>query len=93
MLFDGEDEESMCKEDNIRQLIRNHIGDAVDELEIIRISAYTHNSRVANRFIQGRIILIGDAAHITPPWAGQGLNSGIRDVGNIAWKLAAVLKN
>ncbi|KEC83338.1 MULTISPECIES: bifunctional 3-(3-hydroxy-phenyl)propionate/3-hydroxycinnamic acid hydroxylase [Acinetobacter] len=93
MLFDGEDEESMCKEDNIRQLIRNHIGDAVDELEIIRIRAYTHNSRVANRFIQGRIILIGDAAHITPPWAGQGLNSGIRDVGNIAWKLAAVLKN
>ncbi len=92
MLFEGEDEESMCKEDNIRQLIRNHIGDAVDELEIIRIRAYTHNSRVANRFVDGRVILIGDAAHITPPWAGQGLNSGIRDVGNIAWKLAAVLK-
>ncbi len=92
MLFDGEDEEVMCQEANIRELIRNHIGDDVDKLDIIRIRAYTHNSRVASRFVQGRVILIGDAAHITPPWAGQGLNSGIRDVGNIAWKLAAVLK-
>lgn len=92
MLFEGEDEETMCQEANIRELIRNHIGDDVDQLDIIRIRAYTHNSRVANRFVERRVILIGDAAHITPPWAGQGLNSGIRDVGNIAWKLAAVLK-
>lgn len=92
MLFDGEDEEIMCQESNIRELIRSHIGDEVDKLDIIRIRAYTHNSRVASRFVEGRVILIGDAAHITPPWAGQGLNSGIRDVGNIAWKLAAVLK-
>ncbi|MEN8281846.1 bifunctional 3-(3-hydroxy-phenyl)propionate/3-hydroxycinnamic acid hydroxylase [Acinetobacter gerneri] len=92
MLFEGEDEEQMCQEENIRKLIRTHIGDDVDQLNIIRIRAYTHNSRVANRFIEGRVALIGDAAHITPPWAGQGLNSGIRDVGNIAWKLAAVIK-
>ena len=92
MLFDGEDESVMCQEQNIRELIRNHIGDDVDKLDIIRIRAYTHNSRVANRFVDGRVVLIGDAAHITPPWAGQGLNSGIRDVGNVAWKLAAVLK-
>ena len=92
MLFEGEDEEQMCQEGNIRQLIRKHIGEEVDKLEIIRIRAYTHNSRVATRFVEGRVVLIGDAAHITPPWAGQGLNSGIRDVGNIAWKLAAVLK-
>lgn len=92
MLFDGEDEAVMCREENIRELIRNHIGDDVDKLDIIRIRAYTHNSRVANRFVDGRVVLVGDAAHITPPWAGQGLNSGIRDVGNIAWKLAAVLK-
>lgn len=92
MLFDGEDEAVMCQEDNIRELIRGHIGDDVDKLNIIRIRAYTHNSRVADRFVENRVVLIGDAAHITPPWAGQGLNSGLRDVGNVGWKLAAILK-
>ena len=92
MLMEHEDEEKMCEEPNIRALIRSHIGDAVDQLDIIRIRAYTHNSRVAERFVQGRVALIGDAAHITPPWAGQGLNSGLRDVVNVCWKVAAIVK-
>ncbi|WP_277374082.1 bifunctional 3-(3-hydroxy-phenyl)propionate/3-hydroxycinnamic acid hydroxylase [Pseudomonas sp. AA-38] len=92
MLLEGESEEAMCEEGNIRRLIRGHIGEAVDQLDIVRIRAYTHNSRVAERFVSGRVALIGDAAHITPPWAGQGLNSGLRDVANLCWKLAAVLK-
>lgn len=92
MLHPGEDEEKMCEEGTIRGLIRNHIGDDVDDLEIVRIRAYTHNSRVASTFVKGRMLLCGDAAHITPPWAGQGLNSGLRDVVNIGWKVAAVVK-
>ncbi|KAB0548644.1 bifunctional 3-(3-hydroxy-phenyl)propionate/3-hydroxycinnamic acid hydroxylase [Pseudomonas argentinensis] len=92
MLKEGEDEAKMCEEATIRRLIRGHIGDAVDALEIVRIRAYTHNSRVAARFVEGRVALVGDAAHISPPWAGQGLNSGLRDVANLAWKLVAVLK-
>lgn len=92
MLLEGESEETMCEEKNIRELIRGHIGDAVDELEIVRIRAYTHNSRVAERFVEGRAVLIGDAAHISPPWAGQGLNSGLRDVVNVCWKIAAILQ-
>ena len=92
MLHPGEDEEKMCDEQVIRGLIRKHIGDAVDKLDIVRIRAYTHNSRVAETFIKGRVLLCGDAAHITPPWAGQGLNSGLRDVVNIGWKIAAVIK-
>lgn len=92
MLFEHENEEQMCEEGNIRRLIRGHIGQAVDSLEIIRIRAYTHNSRVADRFVEGRVALIGDAAHITPPWAGQGLNSGLRDVVNLCWKVAAAVK-
>lgn len=92
MLLEGEDETRMCEETTIRDLIRGHIGDAVDQLEIIRIRAYTHNSRVAARFVQGRVALVGDAAHISPPWAGQGLNSGLRDVANVTWKLAAILQ-
>lgn len=92
MLKEGEDEQRMCEESTIRGLIRGHIGDAVDELQIVRIRAYTHNSRVAARFVEGRVALVGDAAHISPPWAGQGLNSGLRDVANLVWKIAAVLK-
>jgi 3-(3-hydroxy-phenyl)propionate hydroxylase len=82
----------MCDEATIRELIRGHIGAAVDQLNIIRIRAYTHHSRVAARFVQGRVALVGDAAHISPPWAGQGLNSGLRDVANVAWKLAAIIQ-
>jgi 3-(3-hydroxy-phenyl)propionate hydroxylase len=92
MLHAGENEEQMCEEPRIRAMIRRHIGDAVDELDIVRIRAYTHNSRVASSFVKGRVMLCGDAAHITPPWAGQGLNSGLRDVVNIGWKIAAVVK-
>ncbi|GGO85411.1 3-(3-hydroxy-phenyl)propionate/3-hydroxycinnamic acid hydroxylase [Marinobacterium nitratireducens] len=92
MLHPGEDEQKMCEEEVIRGLIRNHIGAMVDELEIVRIRAYTHNSRVADTFVKGRVLLCGDAAHISPPWAGQGLNSGLRDVVNIGWKVAAVIK-
>tara|TARA_Y100001951_G_scaffold101807_1_gene107373 strand:+ start:75791 stop:77395 length:1605 start_codon:yes stop_codon:yes gene_type:complete len=92
MLKSGEDEGKMCEETTIRNLIRGHIGDAVDDLDIVRIRAYTHNSRVAARFVDGRVALVGDAAHISPPWAGQGLNSGLRDVANLAWKLVAVLQ-
>ncbi|WP_417691825.1 bifunctional 3-(3-hydroxy-phenyl)propionate/3-hydroxycinnamic acid hydroxylase [Pseudomonas sp.] len=92
MLLEGEDETRMCEEGTIRNLIRGHIGDAVDQLEIIRIRAYTHNSRVAARFVEGRVALVGDAAHISPPWAGQGLNSGLRDVANVAWKIAAIIQ-
>ncbi|WP_312936804.1 bifunctional 3-(3-hydroxy-phenyl)propionate/3-hydroxycinnamic acid hydroxylase [Pseudomonas sp.] len=92
MLLEGENETAMCEEATIRRLIHGHIGDAVDELEIVRIRAYTHNSRVAQRFVEGRAVLIGDAAHISPPWAGQGLNSGLRDVANVCWKLAAIVQ-
>ncbi len=92
MLLDNENEEQMCEKHNVRELIRSHIGEAADKLDIVRIRAYTHNSRVAERFVDGRVALIGDAAHITPPWAGQGLNSGLRDVANISWKLAAAIK-
>jgi 3-(3-hydroxy-phenyl)propionate hydroxylase len=47
---------------------------------------------MADRWRDGGIFLVGDAAHLSPPFAGQGMNSGIRDAHNLAWKLAAVIQ-
>ena len=55
-------------------------------------STYRVHHRVANRFRRGRSFLVGDAAHIHSPVGGQGMNTGIGDATNLAWKLAAVLK-
>ena len=55
-------------------------------------STYRVHHRVADRFRQGRAFLLGDAAHIHSPVGGQGMNTGIGDAVNLAWKLAAVLR-
>jgi 3-(3-hydroxy-phenyl)propionate hydroxylase len=58
---------------------------------VLRSRVYLHHSRTADRFQDRRVFLAGDAAHLQPPFFGQGMNSGIRDATNLAWKLAAVL--
>lgn len=65
----------------------------LDKLEITRIAKYAHNSLVARKWKAGRIFLAGDAAHMMPPSAGQGLCSGVRDAVNLAWKLETVIKD
>jgi 2-polyprenyl-6-methoxyphenol hydroxylase-like FAD-dependent oxidoreductase len=55
-------------------------------------STYHVHHRVADRFRHGRAFLLGDAAHIHSPVGGQGMNTGIADAANLAWKLAAVLR-
>ncbi|MBR9764710.1 MAG: bifunctional 3-(3-hydroxy-phenyl)propionate/3-hydroxycinnamic acid hydroxylase [Rhodobacteraceae bacterium] len=57
--------------------------------DIIRRTVYTFHARMAEQFRAGRILLMGDAAHLTPPFAGQGMNAGLRDAQNVAWKVAA----
>jgi 3-(3-hydroxy-phenyl)propionate hydroxylase len=59
--------------------------------QVERAVIYRFHALVADRWQQGRVFLLGDAAHMMPPFAGQGLNSGIRDVANLCWKLAEVL--
>lgn len=64
-------------------------------LEIRRVnwfSTYRVHHRVADRYRQGRAFLLGDAAHVHSPAGGQGMNTGIGDAVNLAWKLAAVLR-
>jgi putative polyketide hydroxylase len=58
---------------------------------ILAIAPWTASAHVAERYRHGRVFLAGDAAHEMPPTGGFGLNTGVQDVHNLAWKLAAVL--
>ena len=91
-LFDGEDEAGLITPAALGQLLRPWTGRTdLDGLEIIRTATYTFRARLASRFQTGRVFLLGDAAHLTPPFIGQGLAAGLRDADNLAWKLAYVL--
>lgn len=92
MVFAHEDEDELSSDASVRRLLSPHVVDA-SKLEIVRARIYTHHSRVADRFVVGRAMLAGDAAHLSPPWIGQGLNIGLRDAGNLAWKLALLVRH
>lgn len=57
--------------------------------DVSRAAVYSFEAKLAARWQEGRAFLLGDAAHLTPPFAGQGMNTGIRDAHNLAWKIAA----
>ncbi|MBL0419655.1 bifunctional 3-(3-hydroxy-phenyl)propionate/3-hydroxycinnamic acid hydroxylase [Ramlibacter sp. AW1] len=91
MLHPGEEPGQALDEGRLRAWIRQR-EPADADLPIARKVVYTFHARMAERWRAGRVLLAGDAAHLTPPFAGQGMNSGIRDAANLAWKLAAVAK-
>lgn len=74
--------------------VSGHIADRLhlSAEKVLWFSTYRVHHRVAESFRQGRVFLLGDAAHIHSPVGGQGMNTGIGDAVNLAWKLAAVLR-
>jgi putative polyketide hydroxylase len=74
------------------ELVRTAAGVADLDVKILGVVPWTASARVAERYRVGRIFLAGDAAHEMPPTGGLGMNTGVQDVHNLAWKLACVLR-
>lgn len=90
MLHPGEDAKAMERPESVRRLLAPWCD--VERIRIERTAVYRFHAREARSFSSGRCFLAGDAAHVTPPFAGQGLVAGLRDVANLAWKLAGVVR-
>jgi 2-polyprenyl-6-methoxyphenol hydroxylase-like FAD-dependent oxidoreductase len=76
--------------DDVRQRAIASLGMSVRAVHWF--STYRVHHRIASRYRRGRAFLLGDAAHVHSPAGGQGMNTGIGDAANLAWKLAAVLR-
>ncbi len=86
-----ESEKDFATREQLWRLL-NSLGVTDDMVEIHQHAFYKHHVRHAEKWRVGRVFLLGDAAHLMPPWAGQGMQSGIRDAFNLGWKLHEVLK-
>jgi 3-(3-hydroxy-phenyl)propionate hydroxylase len=92
-LTDGESAADYGTVHQLRPLLRPWLRGTPDErLTLLRVTDYTFRARLADRWRDGRVLLLGDAAHLTPPFVGQGMGAGLRDAANLSWKLAGVLR-
>jgi 2,4-dichlorophenol 6-monooxygenase len=79
-------------EASCRALVEAAVGTLPPDLDIRLVRPWALEAKLAARYRQGRIFLAGDAAHSFPPTGGLGLNTGVQDAHNLAWKLAAVIE-
>ena len=87
MLLPGEEAAQVTTPEAIQSLIAPFRRIAAEDIR--RAAVYVAHSRVALNYRVGHVLLAGDSAHMMPPFAGQALNAGVRDVANLSWKLAA----
>lgn len=90
-LREGESEADFTTEDQVWPLLED-LGVTRDDVEIHQHAFYHHHERMAERWREGRVFLLGDAGHLMPPWAGAGMQSGMRDAYDISWKIARLLE-
>ncbi len=89
-LKDDEADDQVTREERIWSFLSDWIGPQDADLE--RCAVYTFESKIARSWRKGQMMIAGDAAHLTPPFMGQGMCAGIRDSANLAWKLALCVK-
>ena len=90
MLLPGETEAELLQVGRANQLIRQNGGPPVPQIS--RSVVYTFHATSAATYARGRVFLLGDAAHMMPPFGGQGMNCGLRDAHNLCWKLRLALQ-
>ena len=91
-LLDGETAADFESIEAVQPLIGPWVeGIPCDQLELVRVAEYHFRAQLADRWRDHNVFLLGDAAHLTPPFIGQGLCAGVRDSMNLSWKIAGVL--
>ncbi|SCG46213.1 bifunctional 3-(3-hydroxy-phenyl)propionate/3-hydroxycinnamic acid hydroxylase [Micromonospora halophytica] len=92
MRLPGESTAELNKDETAWRLLAP-FGVNPDTATLLRSTTYIFQARWAEQWRVGHVLLAGDAAHLMPPFAGQGMCSGIRDVANLAWKLDLTLRS
>ncbi|BFM08488.1 bifunctional 3-(3-hydroxy-phenyl)propionate/3-hydroxycinnamic acid hydroxylase [Halioxenophilus aromaticivorans] len=90
MLLPDEDPQAMMQPENVAPLMEPWLG-AIPH-KIVRAATYRFHALIAEQWQQGQVFLAGDAAHQTPPFFGQGMCHGLRDVSNLVWKMELIFK-
>lgn len=89
MLLPGESPEDLLAESKIEELLSPFTD--MSKVKVFRKCVYNFSAVIADKWRDRRVLLAGDAAHMTPPFAGQGLNAGIRDTRNLFWKICLLV--
>lgn len=89
-ILPGEDPREVATPEHTWKLLSRWL--SPEDGQLWRQASYRFHALVASQWRCGRVFLAGDAAHMQPPFLGQGMCQGIRDVSNLAWKLASVLR-